>query len=177
MSQSEGSKLSVEDYQRIEANQLGIPLGVYRLKPGYIRLIHRGGLFTFIIGVVFLGAVFIIGIRKDLEFSVLLSPLLASLYLLIMGGFILRIRVPQVQSMRVIVCEQGLLQIERKIGKNCVGAVHWQDILAVRKLPTSQEYAITRRGGKALTFTNFYQDIDELVALIRLRSGKEGENP
>ena len=171
MSQSEGSKLSIEDYELIEANQLGIPLGVYRLKPGYIRLIHRGGLFIFIIGVVFLGAVFIIGIMKDPEFSVLLSPLLASLYLLIMGGFILTHRVPQVQSIRVIVCEQGLLQIESKIGKNHVEAVHWQDILAIRKLPISQEYFITRQGGKALTLTNFYQDIDELVALIRQRSG------
>jgi hypothetical protein len=38
MSQAVESKLSVEDYQLIEANQLGIPLGVYRLKAGYIRL-------------------------------------------------------------------------------------------------------------------------------------------
>ncbi len=171
MSQSEGSKLSIEDYQLIEANQLGIPLGVYRLKLGYIRLIHWGSLFIIIIGVVFLDAVFIIGIMKDPEFSVLVPPLLASLFLLLMGGFILSIRVPQVQSMHVIVCEQGLLQIERKIGKNHVEAVHWQDILAVRKLPISQEYFITRQGGKALTLTNFYQDIDELVALIRQRSG------
>jgi hypothetical protein len=171
MSQSEGSKLSIEDYELIEANQLGIPLGVYRLKPGYIRLIHWSSLFIIIIGVVFLGAVFIIGIRKDPEFSVLVSPLLASLFLLLMGGFILSIRVPQVQSMHVIVCEQGLLQIERKIGKNHVEAVHWQDILALRKLPISQEYFITRRGGKALTLTNFYQGIDELVVLIRQQSG------
>ncbi|MFL5703896.1 MAG: hypothetical protein ACJ8AG_13830 [Ktedonobacteraceae bacterium] len=73
--------------------------------------------------------------------------------------------------MHVIVCEYGLLQFERILGKNDVEAVHWQDILALRKLPTGQDYVITRQGGKALTLSNFYQDSDELVALIRQRSG------
>jgi hypothetical protein len=73
--------------------------------------------------------------------------------------------------MRVIVCEQGLLKFERKLGKNDVEFVRWEDILAVRQFLIGQDYFITRRGGKALTLTNFYQDIDELIALIRLRSG------
>ena len=171
MSQSEGSKLSIEDYQHIEANQLGIPLGVYRLKPGYIRLFHWGGLLTFVISAALLITVIITGLMKDLQFSVLFSPFVIVFSGLLGGWFFPRVGAPQVWSMHVIVCEQGLLQIERKIGKNHVEAVHWQDILAVRKLPISQEYFITRRGGKALTLDIFYQDIDELVALIRQRSG------
>jgi hypothetical protein len=171
MSQSEGSNLSIEDYQLIEANQLGIPLGVYRLKPGYIRLFHWGGLLTFVISAALLITVIITGLMKDLQFSVLFSPFVIVFSGLLGGWFFLRVGAPQVRSMHVIVCEHGLLQIERKLGKNHVEAVHWQDILALRKLPISQEYFITRQGGKALTLTNFYQDIDELVALIRQRSG------
>src|SRR5437588_6060832 len=128
MQQSVESNLSDEDYQRIEANQLGIPLGVYKLKSSYIRFYSRISLLVSMMGVVILVGVIIIGIIKRPQFSVLLAPLLGGLYALFQGSVLYRFQVRQAQSERVIVCVQGLLQVRRMIWRDHVEVVGWQDI-------------------------------------------------
>ncbi len=127
MSHSIGSQLSDEDYQLSEVNQLGTPLDIYRLKPGYIRFL-RGGVFY---------------------------------------GIMAR----QARGMRVIVCEQGLLQVRKIIRRNRVEVVRWNNILAIKR-DVFRSYYIVQQGKGALTLT-LYQNIDELVELIRQRS-REG---
>ena len=51
MSQSIESQLSAEDLQLLDANSLGSPLGVSRLKSGYIRFFRWSGQFMFILGI------------------------------------------------------------------------------------------------------------------------------
>ena len=70
--------------------------------------------------------------------------------------------------MRVIVCEQGLLQVRKIIRRNRVEVVRWNNILAIKR-DFLRNYYIVPRGGEALTLFA-YQNSDELVALIRQRS-------
>lgn len=63
--------LSDKDSQRLMAHRLGDPLSIYRLKAGYTRLLHWGGLFLFIISIVFLISVIIRGL-VDRQQSLLL---------------------------------------------------------------------------------------------------------
>lgn len=189
------SNFSDEDARLIEANQLGSPLGIYRLKPGLIRFFHRIGLALVIMGVVILVIVIILGLiawhqslvlhqqhihnltealqlqeeqeQVDHKFGVLFSPLLGGLFGLLGGLLCLHIGVPQVRRARVIVCEHGILQIEN----NRVEVVRWEDILAIREGLIGLEYFIERREGETLTLSSFYKDSDEIVALIRQRSG------
>jgi cell wall assembly regulator SMI1 len=162
MQQSVESNLSDEDYQRIEANQLGIPLGVYKLKSSEIRFYSRISLLFSIMGVITLVGVIFIGLIQNLQFSVLFAPLLGGLYALFQGGVLYRFKARRAQSERVIVCVQGLLQVRRMIWSDHVEAVHWKDILTAF---VGREYSISRREGKMLTFTDAYQNLDELVAL------------
>ncbi|MFL5702650.1 MAG: SMI1/KNR4 family protein [Ktedonobacteraceae bacterium] len=162
MQQSVESNLSDEDYQRIEANQLGIPLSVFKLKSSDIRFYSRISLLFSITGIVILVGVIFIGLIKNLQFSVLFAPLLGGLYALFQGGLLYRFKVRRARSERVIVCVQGLLQIRRMIWNDHVEVVRWQDIQTAF---ASREYSISHREGKTLTLTDSYQDLDELVAL------------
>jgi cell wall assembly regulator SMI1 len=162
MQQSVESNLSDEDYQRIEANQLGIPLGVYKLKSSDIRFYSRISLLFSIMGVITLVGVIFIGLIKNLQFSVLFAPLLGGLYALFQGGILNRFKVRQARSERVIVCVQGLLQVRRMIWSDHVEVVRWQDIQTTF---VGREYSISRREGKMLTLTDAYQNLDELAAL------------
>jgi hypothetical protein len=163
------NKLSDEDYQLSEVNQLGTPLDIYRLKPGYIRFLRITGLLIFIIGIVSL--VFIISQVPDRQSGSIFFALPGSLYALFQGGVFYGIMVRQARSMRVIVCEQGLLQVKKMIRRNNVEVVRWNNILAIKR-DFLRNYYIVPRGGEALTLFA-YQNIDELVALIRRRS-REG---
>jgi hypothetical protein len=163
------NKLSNEDYQLSEVNQLGSPLDIYRLKPGYIRFLRITGLLIFIIGVVSL--VFIISQIPDRQSGSIFFALPGSLYALFQGGVFYSIMARQARSMRVIVCEQGLLQVRKIIRRNRVEVVRWNNILAIKR-DFLRNYYIVPRGGVALTLFA-YQNIDELVALIRQRSREE----
>src|SRR5216683_650125 len=135
MLHSIGRQLSDEDYQLSEVNQLGTPLDIYRLKPGYIFFALPG-----------------------------------SLYALFQGGVFYSIMARQARSMRVIVCEQGLLQVRKIIRRNRVEVVRWNNILAIKR-DVFRSYYIVQQGKGALTLT-LYQKVDELVELIRQRSGE-----
>jgi hypothetical protein len=182
MSQAVESELSIDDYQRIEANQLGTPLGIYKLKPGYIRIMRKLSLslILFLISFVLITLTIISSIRwyqdqKDSYIEFLFfahshfAAWLAGASSLLFGMLILRVEMPRAQKEHVIVCEQGLLQIGKDFRGKDVDAVRWRDIQAIRKTFFGQEFSITHAGSETLIFS-FYKDLDELIALIRQQS-------
>ncbi len=88
---------------------------------------------------------------------------------LLIGMFLLRIGIPHTRDERVLLCEHGLLQVKKHLRSTHVEVVRWNDILAIKR-DVFKSYYILQRGGEALTLT-LYQKVDELVKLIRQRSG------
>lgn len=182
MKTTTANKLTDEDYQLSEVNQLGTLLAVYRRKPGDIRFLHITGLLSCILGVVGLALVISLGFKNwhQLQTSNYLDffpPLLLSLFALFRGGVLWHIEVQRAQTARVIVCEHGLLKVSRKIRSNRVEAVRWQEIVKIRRafIGEAFAYAIAYRGGgtlSQLTLTGDYQNLDELVVLITERREK-----
>ncbi len=181
MTTTTANKLTDEDYQLSEVNQLGTLLEVYRLKPGDIRFLRRINLLRCILGVVGLALVISLGFKNWHQLQIgnylVFSPLLLYMFILFWGGVLSRIEVQRAQTARVIVCEHGLLKVSRKIRSNRVEAVRWQEIVKIRRafIGEAFAYAIAYRGGgtlSQLTLTGVYQNLDELVALITERREK-----
>ncbi len=172
MSHSIGSQLSDEDYQLSEVNQLGMPLDIYRLKPGPIRFLYGGGLFLLVLGVAVLALV-ITGWHKapTVDDSVVVLLVTIAVGSLLSGLFILGITLLDTRSERVLLCEHGLLQVKKHLGSTHVEVVRWNDIQAIKR-DGFRSYYIVQQGKGALTLT-LYQKVDELVELIRQRS-REG---
>ncbi len=174
MPHSIGSQLSDEDYQLIDRYQFGSPLSIYSLKPGPIRIMYGISLFLLMIAVgvpVFMITTIFMGWHETHAGDNFVAAMLVGLavFSLLIGLFGLRIEIPHSRRERVLVCEQGLLLAKKKIRGTYVQAVRWNDILAVRR-DFLRNYYIVHQGGAALTLIA-YQNIDELVELIRQRSG------
>jgi hypothetical protein len=174
MEHSLQTQLSDEDAQLIKLNQLGSLLDIYRLKPGYISFLYGGGLCFIIVGVVMLIVIITriaIGFPStDPNAYLEAVPLLvASLGVLVCGLITLGVALPEARSERVLVCEHGLFQVKKHLRSTQVEAAHWNDIRAIKR-DGFRSYYILQRGRAALTFT-FYQRVDELVELIKQRSG------
>ncbi|MBO0795387.1 MAG: hypothetical protein J2P36_31215 [Ktedonobacteraceae bacterium] len=171
MSQPIEDQLTPDDASIIESYRLGSPLGVYRLKSGYIRLFRWAGLFLCMLCVVVLVMVVIVSLRDwhrplgihqeqvkgffEFMFSssyiftpYIFSALLACFSALFFGGLVLSGVVPQLRREHVIVCEEGFVQVGAKIWSNRVEIVLWSDIVAVRELYFGLEYHIVRRWGE-----------------------------
>ena len=174
MEYSMQTQLSNEDAQLSELNQLGRPLDIYRIRPGYIRFLYGSGLCFIILGGILLASIIariIIGMPNAYSNDVLTAvPLvIVSIGVLLCGFVVLGIALPSIRSERVLMCEQGLLQIKKRLRSNYVEAVRWNDILAIKRGAFSSYY-ILRRGKTALSLA-FYQKADELVELIRQQNG------
>lgn len=170
-------QFSDEDARLSEANQLGIPQRVYRLKPGYIRFLRITGLLIFSVGVVTLGFSIYLALSSgtDLWSSSLFPTVLGSLYALFHGGVFYGIMARRAWSMRVIICEHGLLQVRKMVRRNSIEVMRWNDILTVKKAFLSRDYFIIYQDDKrqlpaTLTLSSSYQHFDELMAVIRQRS-------
>ena len=174
MSVMTGNLLSNEDYLLVVSNMLGAVLSVYTLKPGYIRFMRNVGLSIFFIGVVALVFAIVSFFRfkhdDDLELLVVLLP---ALYAMFKGGLIYRIEVNRARRMRVILCEQGLLYVTRRIKRDVVEVVSWKDVLDVKKEFIGKSYYLARRRGMPITLSSSFQNMDELVGVIRERSEME----
>src|SRR5258708_32905936 len=134
MTTTTANKLTDEDYQLSEVNQLGTLLEVYRLKPGDIRFLRRINLLRCILGVVGLALVISLGFKNWHQLQIgnylVFSPLLLYMYILFWGGVLSRIEVQRAKTARVIVCEHGLLKVRGKIRSNvfkpCPGQGTWK---------------------------------------------------
>lgn len=169
---------SDEDYQLCEVNQLGRPLNTYRFKPRYLHFCWWGNLFLCVFGIISLAAAIIFGFQKwplvqtsdPLNFFFPVGSLSLTGCLAIFRGTVLgQVDLQCIRSGRVLICEHGVLKVARKIRSNHVQAVHWQEIVAVRRslIPwIGKGFIIIYGEGKTLFLSNGYQNVGELVERI-----------
>jgi hypothetical protein len=174
MSQPIEHQLSDEDSQLIEVNHLGNPLNVYRLKPIYPHIIRGLGLFLVIIGcvpLVIVITIIFLGLYKEQPDGIfnLAMAVVSSGFSILMGLFILCVEVPCIRNQHLIICEQGLLEVRNRGWSKKFKALHWQNILDVRKL--IGKYSIIYQDNAVFNIDNMYQNIGAIVELIRERSG------
>jgi hypothetical protein len=172
MSQNVANNLSNEDLHLIESYQLGTFEGIYRLKAGYISFYRRVGLglliFCFVVTAFVVIILLLRGLPKLPQQQIIdFPPLLLGILGITLGGYMVRFEVPRLMSGRAIICDSGLLSIKG----SSVEVVRWEDILKISCGFIGLECSIIRRGGKMITLS-FYQDLNELIALIRERSGE-----
>ncbi len=173
MSRPLEQRLSEED-ELIEANNLGPPLAIFKLKPIYISFLH---LCVFLLVIFFLifasaGLIYVIGPNwqgSDIDYLslALVAVMIASCLFGVI--FILRVALPEAQKQRIIVCEQGLLEVKETLRGRKIAVVDWQDVRRIQRL--YGEYLIKQRGGEAFSLDILYQNVKELIALIKQRSG------
>lgn len=190
--------IAEEDQQLIEEHQLGALQHTYRLKLSYTRFFRYYGWIFLVLAMGILITTIIFGFidwqrslalqqqishnpanafdlqeeqeRVDFDFSLLVTPLMGGLYALFKGLLIVRVEIPRAQRERVIVCEHGILHVRRKIRSNHVDVVHWEEMIAIKRSFRGKEYDIQYGEGRFLTLKG-YQDLDELIALIKQQSG------
>src|SRR5258708_20331494 len=108
MTTTTANKLTDEDYQLSEVNQLGTLLEVYRLKPGDIRFLRRINLLRCILCVVGLALVISLGFKNWHHLQIgnylVFSPLLLYMSILLWGGVLSRIEVHLAHHARLNVC-------------------------------------------------------------------------
>lgn len=183
MQQSVENCLSEEDVQLIEANQLGPFQQVYRGKPGEIGFLRWTSRFCVIMGIVGLVVDVIVSgwwlqrfpqqevVDTLIQVEFLLISFGGSVLTLWAGLFPLRTAAQDAQSLHIVICEQGLLQISSEKGTRRVDALRWQDIQTIIRLfPGRTHFLFPREKGRHLTLSSSYQDQAELVALIKQRS-------
>jgi hypothetical protein len=167
------ASISEEDSRLVEANQLGTPLGVYRMRASIVNVFRRVSLAFIVIGAVLiiLVSALILGryllSQQQIDLVFFSPTFLAGVCSILFGLFTLKAEFPHLLNERIIVCENGLIQIRR----NSVEVVHWSDLKAIWEKLGGLDYALERRGGQALVLNRFYTNFDELITLIRQRSG------
>jgi|SRR5579883_827459 hypothetical protein len=157
-------KISDEDWRLIEANQLGVPIGIYRLRQGYISLFRWGGLGAIFVG---LGILLLASIHAFDLVGTSFYPWGIGVLSLIGGISLLLISLVQLPKERVLVCEDGLLQV----ANTRTTAVRWHEIRAIREdfFPFRKAALVLPRGKELIL--QGYQHLDELITLIKQRSG------
>lgn len=204
MPQSVEDELSVDDYRFVEANQLGTPCSIHRVKPSFIRLLSRTCIATIIMALLLLLSLITLHLmqwhQQDLRgltplsqreqeqtmLYLLAGPTLPCLVMILMGGLGLGIVIPQLQSKHIVVCEYGLVQIIQKKKSKYVEIVRWNDIQLIRNIADwnlisvfirkthgfiGQSYSITRKSSRPFILDGSYQNLDELIFLIRSKTG------
>ena len=167
-------QLTNEDHQLIEANRLGTPLSVYKLKPGMVRLLFGASFFLFLLGISVAILVILIGFMGghpeqpdgNLIFAMLIGLSGSGLLL---GLFGLCVAVPQSRKRHLVVCEHGLFQVGSRGRSKQVEVIHWPEIRSVRKFIS--EYAILYREHEICSLDILYQNVGELAELVKQRSG------
>jgi|SRR5579863_3031753 len=170
MQQNPARAISRNDYRLIEVHQLGKPLAIYRLKQGAIRLLRSLGLLALLVSIIIFAIAVLELVFIDARNSVSLAFVPIGLSSIIVAFLFLSIGVPQEQSDRIIVCEQGLLHIKKKIRTEHVICMYWNNIVVIGEGITGLEYFLRDREGQVLTLTIAYQNLDELIAHIKERS-------
>lgn len=190
MSQSEGSILSSDESNLVETNQLGIPLSVHGFKPEVIcffRKVSQLILLLDSLGVI-VGCIASLVFWNQLQkYHPFVLVFIGGLWILLIGLYAFYIDVPRFQSERIIVCEQGLLRVSKGFRKKHVEVVRWGEIVEIGKRLTVSlaaalfkkkldfnhpSYVLVLQSGTLLIIDSQYQDIDEMMTIIRQHSGK-----
>jgi hypothetical protein len=159
MIRSTEQQLSEEDAQLIEANDLGSPFAIFKINPMYISFMY----FLFFLLVIFFlifasaGLIYVIGPNwqgSDIDYLslALVAVMIASCLFGVI--FILRVALPEAQKQRIIVCEQGLLEVKETLRGRKIAVVDWQDVRRIQRL--YGEYLIKQRGGEAFSLDILY---------------------
>jgi hypothetical protein len=166
-------RISEEDSRLIEVNQLGTPLGIYKMRASIIKIFYRVSFAFIVIGAVLVILVSILILERYLlshqqvDFVSFSPPFLAGVCSILFGFFTLKAEFPYLLNEKIIVCENGIVQMRR----NRVEVVHWSDLKAIWEGLGGLDYFLERRGGQTLVLNRFYANFDELLALIKQRSG------
>jgi hypothetical protein len=174
MQQNPASAISDDDYHLIEVHHLGKPLTIYRLRQGAIGVLRALGLLALLVSSIIFAIAVLELVFIDARNSVSLAFVPIGLSSIIVAFIILSLAVPQQQSDHIIICEQGLLHIKKKIRTERVTCLYWNDIVVIGEGITGLDYFLRDREGQVLTLTIAYQNLDELLAHIRHRSEEAG---
>ncbi|HEY7419183.1 MAG TPA: hypothetical protein VH593_28630 [Ktedonobacteraceae bacterium] len=105
------------------------------------------------------------------EHNSLISSMVVIGCLFLFGLFLVVIRVPALKKRRVIVCEDGLLQVHSEMWSNSIEVIRWEEIFALtsvhQSFPVRTYTHLVRKKGKPLVLTEKYEQFDELLALIK----------
>ena len=179
-----------EDRQFLEDHGLGLLLGGYRVKEREIRYFRNMAWSIIILSLLSLSVLIILDIRNWQQILELTTghrqdllevaqrynqPFLFFRSLFSMGGlfllglFLLRVRVPLLKRGRVLVCEQGFLQV-RGVVREKREMVRWEEIQSLSqsgRFPDREKIHLVYRGNKTLVIRDDYEKFDELLTRIR----------
>lgn len=167
MGQDVVGKISAEDWRVIEANQLGAPVGRYGLRQDIIGLFRWSGLGVIFasLAILLLAAIHVFSFSGT-SFLSSFAPWAIGLLSLMVGIWTWLVSL-LLAKQGVLVCENGFLKRANTRSK----VVRWNEIGTIRKDSfLSGIYYLDLQGGKELTLGS-YEHLDELVELIRQRSG------
>ncbi len=191
MPQDATMPISLGDRQLIEDHGLGLPLVLYRAKERDIlklRIIAWVFIILPLLGSNTLILFAIINWQKILvltaehpqdtlavgqlyeEHYSLLTSLFTFGCVILLGLFVLLVRIPSLKKRRGIVCEHGLLQVRWNIRGHRIDHVRWEEIQALEsgRASSGQEYIrLIRKEGEPFTLNDVYENFDELQTLIR----------
>ncbi|WP_126631205.1 hypothetical protein [Dictyobacter alpinus] len=190
--------IGTEDQYLIENNHLGIPLSVYGLKKRRIRsLTFMGWLActSSILGLLILIVLTLanwqqifastiqhlqnIQIAKQMEMKqtqldeerfLLIRSFVVFGCLFLFGMLLLLVSVPSLKKRRVIVCKYGLLQVHRRMGRNHIDIMRWEEIQSLQSKRTFLDRHSTyllRKQGKPFILSHEYKDFGALFTQIK----------
>lgn len=169
---------SDEDSSLLEAHQLGVPLAIYGLRTVYFWTLRAGSFFALSLGIGLFICVPVLSIvqwsrgQRNGEPEVLVIGFLLliglSIFLVLAGLYILCIELPRAHKRRVLACESGLLLLGQGAKYEKWEVIRWSDILAIDEWNNPYGKCMIRlRENKVITLDSMYQNIDDLIEMIR----------
>ena len=135
-------QVALKESNLTEENQLGVPLRVYRLKA---KMIYLARIYSWIALIGWIASLLItlFSWQRMLALSTqptgnldrlsntpssLIQPLAGAVCLFVMWLLVLLVQLPAMKKMRVIVCENGLLQVRGRIQGHSIDVARWGEI-------------------------------------------------
>jgi|SRR5579884_210259 hypothetical protein len=173
MIRSTEQQLSEEDAQLIEANDLGSPFAIFKINPMYISFMY----FLFFLLVIFFlifasaGLIFLTGSywqRDQTDYLLLAMGVLLTATSFLGAIVVLRVELPEARKRRIIVCEEGLLEVKETLRGRKTRMLYWRDVRRIEK--QFGLYYIVLRGREMFPLDLLIGNVKELIALIKQRS-------
>ncbi len=157
----------------MELKDLGTPVRIYNIHRTYRLVLRCSSLLLHLmsITVVLLTVLNLHTLRADPPSSLLL---LVAVVLMGVGGFeyVALVLIPHEQQMRLIIGEKGFLQIKKKLRKNEVMVISWEEVVAVTREFDAYYVRIRREREDAYPIFGGYERSRELVDVIKERSAE-----